>query len=134
MFSIPVDDIVHPKTTWTTLLANLLRKEGYGGHDFDACAYSKHDCPGKWRCTNAETVGLDLGFRNLVVEHLYTTWEDFCRQNITLAAILDLSNRRQRREMGSGSAFDAMLAYGVYALDWTLVAAKDLQLDLDELP
>jgi hypothetical protein len=99
----------------------------------DACTCEWHNSKRKWRCANEETVDLDLGFLDSLVEHLHATREDL-RSKITLvAANMDSSNIHGRRQLGTRSLLDVTFACVIYSLGWSLVATEDLQLDINEL-
>lgn len=68
-----------------------------------------------------------------MVEHLHTTREDICRQDLALAAIMGFPDDRQGRNLGTGLAFDVALACGLHALGWVLVTTEDLYMVLDKL-
>ena len=111
----------------------LRKKEGLDRSSHDACTCGRHDRPRRSRCAHEEAVDLDLGILNFMVEHLHATRQDICSQDTSITASMGFPDTERRRDLGAGSCFDAIFTCVIYTLGRSLVAAKNLQLDLNEL-
>jgi hypothetical protein len=98
-----------------------------------ACTCEWHNSKRKWRCANEEAVDLDLGFLNSLVEHLHATREDLRGKTTLITANMGILDMDWKRRLVARSFPDAVFACVIYSLGWSMVATKNLQLDINEL-
>lgn len=111
----------------------LTEEEGLDRTSHDACTCGRHNGSRRWRCAHEEAVDLDLGILNFMVEHLHATRQDLRCQDTVATTSVGFSNSGWRWHLATGSFFDAIFACVIYTLGRSLVAAKNLYLDLDKL-